>query len=203
MSGGDRQGLPIRRHSFRAADFAAYLAASGAEIGTPTNVYEVIRYKAFWQGGKKAITHIVYAKENGLLTYTGGSADHYRAFQSAGSIEVDESRVRRKALGHLRPKLVARDGDECWYCAGGLDAEPSNVEHLINVSDGGTNALANLVMAHVGCNTKAGNMPLARKLELRAELRARANFPAASQPVPQADGTHNAGIEAAGGKGSL
>jgi hypothetical protein len=170
---------PVRSKQFKTADFAAYLAQNGAEVGIPTNGYEVIRYKAFWQGSQKAQTHIVYTRDNGLLTYTGASREHYEAFQAGDALPeteatLDEKRVRRiKNTSGIRQKLRDRDGDHCWFCGGHTTATDSNVEHLINISDGGTNALANLVLAHTDCNTKAGNMTLAKKLELRAELRAR------------------------------
>lgn len=168
---------PIRSKQFKVADFSAYLAQHGADIGTPTNAYELIRYRAFWQGSGKALTHIVYSKESGLLTYTGASREHYEAFQAGDPLPeseatLDEKRVRRiKTTRGIREKLRKRDGDCCWFCGGLLESAESNVEHLINISDGGTNALANLVLTHTACNTKAGNMTLAKKLELRARAR--------------------------------
>ena len=160
------------------AEFAAWLAQHGAEVGVPTNPYEVIRYRAFWQGSGKAVTHIVYAKESGLLTYMGGSRDHYESFQHGDPLSdtettVEEKRVRRiKGASGIRAKLRKRDGDGCWFCGSTSTPFDSSVEHLINISDGGTNALSNLVLAHPACNKLAGNMPLAKKLELRAKLRA-------------------------------
>lgn len=168
---------PIRRDKFKLDSFAAYLASNGAEICVPTNQYEVIRYRAFWEGKSKPVVHIVYVKESGLLTYTGGSKEHYEAFlhgddmPDTKSEAVEEKRVRRvKNTTAIREKLRQRDGDACWYCGCSLDAAPHNVEHLINISDGGTNALSNLVLAHVDCNAKAGNLPLHKKMELRAQL---------------------------------
>lgn len=169
---------PVRRQQFKVDAFAAWLAEHGAEICVPTNGYEVIRYRAFWKGSSKAATHIVYTKENGLLTYVGGSRDHYESFLAGEPLSdveatLDEKRARRiKKTSGVRAKLRKRDGDCCWYCGGLLESAESNIEHLINISDGGTNALANLVLTHTACNTKAGNMPLAGKLELRAKLRA-------------------------------
>lgn len=168
---------PVRRDRFKAADFAAYLAENGAEIGVPTNVYEVVRYRAFWQESSKAATHIVYAKESGLLTYTGASREHYSAFLAGEPLPemaatLEEKRARRlKNTSSVRALLIKRDGQCCWYCGGLLASAESNIEHLINISDGGTNALANLVLTHTDCNRQAGNQPLHRKMELRQRLR--------------------------------
>lgn len=169
---------PVLRSKLKADEFAAYLARNGAEVGVPTNGYEVIRYRAFWQDSGRATTHIIYTKESGLLTYTGGSKDHYEAFMAGEPLPevaatLDEKRTRRlKNTSSVRAQLRKRDGDCCWFCGGLLESAESNVEHLINISDGGTNALPNLVLAHTACNTMAGNLPLAKKLELRAKLRA-------------------------------
>lgn len=168
--------IPVRRDRFDLAGFAAWLAEEGAEVGHPSNPYEVIRYRAFWQGSTKALTHIVYAKSGGLLTYTGGSRSHYEAFLASDVMPeneptVEEKRVRRlNKTGPVRVKLRQRDGDCCWFCGGLLESAESNIEHLIPISQGGTNALANLVLTHTACNTKAGNLNVAKKLELRAKL---------------------------------
>jgi hypothetical protein len=168
---------PVRRQQFKFADFAAYLAKHGAEIGQPTNPYEVIRYRAFWQGSAKAVTHIVYAKENGLLTYMGGSCSHYQAFLDGDDLpDTQEEADTAKRAGKIqrsqsiREKLLKRDGDECWFCGKSLGAD-ATIEHLIPRVAGGTNALVNLALAHRLCNQKADDWPLARKLELRAQLR--------------------------------
>jgi hypothetical protein len=171
---------PVRRNQFKLADFAAYLAKHGAEVGAPTNPYEVIRYRAFWQGSAKAVTHIVYTKENGLLTYMGGARQHYQAFLDGDDLpDTQEEADTAKRAGRIqrsqsiRTRLLARDGDECWFCGDAL-GEDCTIEHLIPRVAGGTNALVNLALAHGACNRKADDWPLARKLELRASLRASA-----------------------------
>src|SRR5688572_23282963 len=83
------KSLPIRRQQFKTADFAAWLAINGAEVGTPTNPYEVIRYKAHSAVSKRAETHIVYAKESGLLTFTGSSREHYIQFATGAAMWPD------------------------------------------------------------------------------------------------------------------
>lgn len=169
---------PVRRAQFKVGDFAAWLASQGAEIGQPTNPYELIRYRAFWQGSAKAATHIVYTKDNGLLTYMGGSRAHYQAFLDGESLpdtqeEADTSKRanRIKASQSIRTKLLKRDGDGCWFCGVPM-GEDCTIEHLIPRVAGGTNSIVNLALAHRLCNQRADDWPLARKLELRAELRA-------------------------------
>ena len=168
-------------------NFAAWLAKNGAEVGIPTNPYEVIRYRAYWCGSKRACTHVVYAKENGLLTFTSGSADHYAAFLRNDTLTPQEPRATEPANPRphkgedaeskgekLRRKLLARDGDECWFCGLAMGAD-CTIEHLVARSKGGANRLDNYALAHASCNHKAANLPLVAKIELRAQLRGRIN----------------------------
>ena len=168
---------PVRRRQFDMPGFAAWLVKNGAEVGMPTNAYEVIRYRAFWQGSAKAVTHIVYTKENGLLTYMAGARAHYDAFLAGEDIpetqqEADDTRKsgRIGKSKRVRAKLLERDGDACWFCGKAM-GEDATIEHLIARASGGTNNIANLALAHAACNHRAADWPLARKLELRAELR--------------------------------
>lgn len=174
------KNLPVRRNQFKTADFAAWLAANGAEVGTPTNPYEVIRYRAY-DGGNRAATHIVYAKESGLLTFTAASKSHYTQFLTGSQIyptkrQATPPQKNREAIegpskaSKLRAKLLERDGDECWFC-GHTMGEDITVEHLVPKSKGGRNMLANYSLAHAACNHRAADMPLIQKIELRASLR--------------------------------
>lgn len=183
--------LPVRRAQFKMADFAAWLARNGAEVGTPTNPYEVIRYRAYHGNSRRAETHIVYAKESGLLTFTGASREHYVQFQTGAQMYPQEpvgnppggwmrpdggpfrkdSQPRASAQDKRRQRLIDRDGSDCWFCGRPL-GDDITFEHLVSKSDGGFNKLANLALAHAACNKRAGNLPLVKKIALRAEMRA-------------------------------
>ncbi|MXP42954.1 HNH endonuclease [Allopontixanthobacter sediminis] len=170
--------LPIRRDKFDTQNFLAYLSQQGCEIGVPTNRYEVVRYRAYWRGTNKAATHIVYAKENGLLTWTGGSKGHYRAFLAGAPVDellsVPQAPTpASKAVSKsekTRAKLLARDGDECWFCGDAMGAD-CTIEHLVPKSTGGRNSLANYALAHRKCNNDAADLPLIKKIEMRASMR--------------------------------
>ncbi|HZF44127.1 MAG TPA: HNH endonuclease [Sphingomonadaceae bacterium] len=66
-----------------------------------------------------------------------------------------------------RAALRARDGDDCWRCGHKMrfDGKPNcgkaaTVEHVLPLSRGGTWALGNLRLCHVGCNRHlAANTP--------------------------------------------
>ena len=178
------KSLPIRDAQFDVANFAAWLAKSGAEIGIPCNPYEVIRYRAH-DGGHRAATHIVYRRENGSLTWTGKSQSHYIQFMTGAAMWPDKPRdpnapflityptaAAKKAMGTItREKLLARDGDECWFC--GLPmGEDCTIEHLVPKAKGGRNMAANYALAHRRCNNDAADLPLVKKIEMRAQMRA-------------------------------
>jgi 5-methylcytosine-specific restriction endonuclease McrA len=71
-----------------------------------------------------------------------------------------------------RAKLLARDGDECWFCGDPL-GDDQTIEHLVPKSAGGRNALANYALAHAKCNHDAADLPLIQKVEMRTRLRAK------------------------------
>jgi len=179
-------GVPIRRAQFRTADFAAWLVKQGAEIGRQTNSYEVIRYRAYHLGSAKALTHIVYAKETGLLTWTGASRLHYAAFaagmiyrgmfvsQLDGPVPAQPTPAPKTGPSkseRRRNRLLMRDGDGCWFCGLAM-GDDITIEHLVSKSKGGSDQLANFALAHKRCNALAGDRPLVEKIELRAQLRA-------------------------------
>jgi hypothetical protein len=175
--------MPVRRAHFQCADFAAWLSMNGAEVAAPTNPYEVVRYRAFWCGSKRAVTHVVYTKDSGLLTFTSGSQEHYRAFLDGQPLEGQAPRAMApvnprpdkdpdaESKGDkVRRRLLARDGDECWFCGLAMGSDVT-VEHLVPKSKGGSNRLDNYALAHRACNHLAADKPLVAKIELRAQLR--------------------------------
>lgn len=75
---------------------------------------------------------------------------------------------RRGAISSSPPIAIEmlghRDGWRCHLCRKGVRAElrvpdpaAPTFDHLVPVSDGGTDDPANLRLAHLGCNSKRGN----------------------------------------------
>ena len=179
--------LPIRRNNFDVEGFLVYLTKQGCEIGKPSNPYEVVRYRAYWKRSKKPETQIVYAKENGLLTWMKGTQGHYLAFMQGKSLvrqspplitfsEGEPAGPNEQNLGGLgksakiRAKLLKRDGDECWFCGKRMGTD-CTIEHLVPKANGGRNAMANYALAHEKCNQMAADKPLIEKIEMRLQMR--------------------------------
>lgn len=163
---------PATCKQFDTLGFARHLELQGAVIGHPTNVYEVIRYKV------KGVTHIVYMKQSGVLTYTGESEAHYVNFltnreelKAIRTRKVRANGAPKHSTKRIRDALRERDGICCWYCGCFVDDE-GTIEHLIPRSDGGLNVMSNLVLAHQTCNQRAGALHLSGKIELRTSMRA-------------------------------
>ncbi len=165
--------VPIRRKDFDVQGFVSWLAESGCEIGMPTNAYEVVRYLSHREGHKKPVTHIIYAKENGLLTYMPGTREHYAAFLGIDGDGTPTKRARpaSAAMRRFRKQVIERDGNECWFCGTATTEGDSSVEHLVARAHGGPDTLANFVIAHPACNHKAGSISLGEKISLRAAMR--------------------------------
>lgn len=182
--------LPVRRAQFKTAAFLTFLADNGCEIGKPTNPYEVVRYKAYHLGSKRPVTHVVYAKENGLLTWTGATQGHYQTFLWGGQLvgvqppfrsqfegpqaKTDEQLLPKKGRSSREPTrtaLLERDGPDCWFCGTEM-GDDCTIEHLIPKSKGGRNSKANYVLAHAHCNQQAGDKPLTDKIAMREQMRA-------------------------------
>ena len=178
--------LPIRRNQFKVAAFLAYLAENGCEIGKPTNEWEVVRYRAYRPDSSRPVTHIVYAKQTGLLNWMPGTQGHYHSFlagvalphngpapvsqfdgaqQPAPKLAVKPTKAEQR-----RAKLLERDGPDCWFC-GVVMGDDCTIEHLVPKSKDGPNSLANFALAHAKCNNDAADLPLVDKIAMRERLR--------------------------------
>lgn len=65
--------------------------------------------------------------------------------------------------------VVERDGGICHLCGGPVEGEwpsPSSPsrDHIVPLIDGGDHTYANVRLAHLGCNSRRGNTPLAEYL---------------------------------------
>lgn len=149
--------------------FCAWLTGCGAEVLTPTNEYEIVRFR-----GNRG-TSIVYRNERGHTTFTGESMDAWDAFRNAKPWKANPPSRRRQASDVTTKALLERDGDLCFFCQRPLFMEPLSVEHLVPVASGGPNHIANYVLAHQSCNRRAGHMSAMEKVRIhvRAVLKAR------------------------------
>jgi hypothetical protein len=141
--------------------FKKWLTDRGAEMLPVTNEYEALRFKA---------------KEVGVLYKSGKTSGRYMAhtlecFRSnkkwcGKPINVGRSSSYRKE----KESLIKRDGRNCFFCGDPL-GDDITIEHLISLSSGGKNTLANMVLCHEECNKKVGNIPIFQKVNFAIKNR--------------------------------
>lgn len=142
--------------------FSAWLTSRGAELLTPTNEWEVLRFRT-----DKA-TSIVYSKKSGDLTFVGESSEAYRCFLGGHAWRAFPKTVRTKKSTPTCAALRKRDGDACFYCHLPVAVEDESIEHLVAATHGGPDHIANMVLAHARpCNAEAGHLSVMEKIRLR------------------------------------
>lgn len=157
--------------------FARYLASGGAEIRELTNPWELIRYKLPECG-----MLVVYQNAKGKLTIPQQTMEHYKLFQQNKPL-IKHSRKGADFKAFIVPKLIERDGDTCCLCGYFLNGDIT-LEHFLNVSDGGTNRIANLGLAHEACNQLLGNQSVMAKVRLRDKIMERTKGIAPWDSIP-------------------
>lgn len=163
----------IKKGAFlRAKDrFEAWLAARGAEVLVPTNEWELCRFR---HGDSTAI---VYTNKGGQLTWMGGAGDAYYAYIRNASWRAAPATKRTSKSTPVCKALRQRDGDACFFCHLPVAVEDESPEHLVAVTHGGPDHIANMALAHRECNAAAGHLPLMEKIRMREENLARIATP--------------------------
>lgn len=145
------------------ARFEAFLTANGHEVLAPTNEYEVVRFRNAEGVG------IVYRNKRDMLSFQGPAKAAVNAFKSGKQFRAPDKRAKRLPVD-LRA-IVKRDGNGCFYCGEPLEVEEMTREHLLSITHGGSNHIANMVIACDPCNQEAGHLSVAEKVRLRDQKR--------------------------------
>lgn len=153
--------MKILRPTFKEKKFRQWLIKSGAEILSPTNQYELLRFKAF------GTIRVIYINTKDQVNFQHGSDDIYSDFLQKKTVNLCEVKKRLKRNSDI-PTLIERDGEDCFFCLNPLK-EDITVEHIVPVSRGGNNHISNKVLAHKKCNQLAGNMTVIEKVKLREQ----------------------------------
>lgn len=144
--------------------FKRFLTARGAEVLSPTNPYERVRFRANDE------VSVMYEGRRGY-SFVGEAEIAWNAFHGRG--KRDWNANIRKPRRHMTPvvrTLLDRDGDACFYCKEPMIDGQMSVEHLLALGHGGSDHLSNLVLAHPTCNAKVGHLSIMDKIKIR-ELR--------------------------------
>lgn len=144
--------------------FQAWLVARGAEVLSTTNEWEVLRFRT-----NEGVS-IIYKKKHGTLTFTGESSKVWNAYRSNGAWRAAPATKRKLKSSPTCVALRKRDGDACFYCHQPVEVVDESIEHLVSITHGGPDHLANMVLAHrAPCNANAGHLSVMEKIRLREE----------------------------------
>ena len=75
---------------------------------------------------------------------------------------------QRSGSARRRQKVISRDGRVCYYCRELVAPDDIEVDHMLPVSRGGSDALDNLVVACRSCNQEKGTLTAEEFLALEA-----------------------------------
>jgi len=138
--------------------FKSFLKSSGAEILEPTNPYEVVRFRT-----KNGVS-VVYTGKRGY-SFTGEAKEALDAMEKKNVWTIISSGLKEKR--EKLKLLIERDGLECFFCTKETTEDSRTIEHLLSVSSGGNNNMANLVLACKDCNIAVGDMPIIDKIRYK------------------------------------
>jgi hypothetical protein len=143
--------------------FSNWLMNAGAELLAPTNQWEVLRFR---HGDKISI---IYTNDRGEFNFAACDKQVLNAFL-LGTPWNAGTRTKRKTSARSSDvrALLLRDGSNCFLCGFPVD-DDATIEHLVPLSAGGPNHLANYALAHARCNGIMGSRSLMEKIKLRDE----------------------------------
>lgn len=135
--------------------FQNWLESRGCEILPTTNPHEALRFKGSSVG-------VVYKTGNTSGVYTDHAIDCFKKKKTWTGKPINVG--RNKSYKKEKRQLIARDGSRCFFCDNELN-DDITVEHLISLSSGGKNTLANMVLAHASCNNDVSNVQVQEKVK--------------------------------------
>ena len=148
----------------RVEEFKAWIKLHGGEVQPSNSEWEVVR----WFLGHGRVS-ILYKNKKGQQSGYNDAEKHIEAFLDGRTLHKRPKNIPSKVKRTVRQALAERDGLECWFCR--CTESELTLEHLLARSNGGSNDLANLVMACEPCNKEIGNMPIVDKIAWRDACR--------------------------------
>ncbi len=146
--------------------FMKWLGTKGAQVLQPTSVWEVCRYKT------NSGTSIIYTNKGGRLRFTGDSLVAWTAYATGKPWRAIPATKRKLKSSPTCQALRVRDGDLCFYCHKPVEVEDESIEHLVSITHGGPDHLANMALAHrAPCNSDAGHLSVMEKILMREAKR--------------------------------
>lgn len=140
--------------------FVAWLRQNGHRI-LPTHKWEIVRFETSEGVG------VVNEDRRGIPHFSEIAEIAYAFFLSGTPYTATVPSKAKRLSPNLYDKLRERDGDECFYCGQPMPIGEATVEHVLSRRHGGSDHIANLVLADKPCNEEAGHLSVAEKIKLR------------------------------------
>ena len=141
--------------------FISWLSERGSSVHANTNSYEVARFVTSEGMG------VIYCNSADRITSWRNGADvAFLAFLTSSPWKAVAKPKRSSKTKRLYNDLVARDGNGCLYCGKPVSLDEATLEHIVPMSAGGPDHLANLTLAHQACNQAAGSLSAREKFEM-------------------------------------
>lgn len=153
--------------TLRLEEFAEWIVSCGGVTLSPTNEWEVLRYKT-----TDNKTGVIYRNKRGEQSFTPQSGGDYKRFLAETGLAKTKRVDRLKADKNAKLKAMLRErdgGKTCCYCGQFMD-KPT-LEHFHAIAKHGTNHPDNCALACEPCNIAAGNLPIIEKIHLRDRIR--------------------------------
>ncbi len=142
--------------------FESWLIDRGCEILPKTNQYEALRFRGIETG-------VIYTSGKFSGSYVQNAWHCYCLNKKWNGRPKKTNRM--SSYSRHRAKLIERDGTACFYCGKFMFSNDRTIEHLIPLTAGGKNGLANEVLAHSKCNNKMNSLPLIEKIKYAVKRR--------------------------------
>lgn len=151
--------------------FITWLQDNGCQILKPTSQWEKLRYRHPDSG-----VCLIYVNKKRQTNWSDVVDGHIQSFTKKKPMQ-QVKRATGTTKQKLAQKVRARDGDDCCFCDEPPTPDnPLTMEHWFPVSKGGRNHVANLGLAHEPCNSRAGNLSVSEKIQLREAMIANKQF---------------------------
>lgn len=74
-------------------------------------------------------------------------------------LKYNGKNVKRRTSGFAKEYLKSHRNSKCPYCGIPLTYENATTDHIIPISNGGSNAQVNMIVCCKNCNGERGNLP--------------------------------------------
>lgn len=162
MTPGLRSDLPAKELT----GLLAFVEERGGQVLKPTSEWEMARFT-----GPTGVC-VIYCNAKGRLSWQGGADEAWSAWKGGKDWRANKRTKRGSSKRWTRfATLTARDGHACFYCGKPVTFEDFTIEHLVSLTHGGPDHIANMALSHARCNAAAGHLSVVQKVRMAEDMK--------------------------------